>query len=158
MVPAPVLDATLASRLRLSIVRLGRRLRAQCAPDGVGVVSLAQSSAMATLGREGSMTPGTLAASERLAPSTMTRVIANLEDAGWVSRHKDPTDGRRSILTLTVAGADRLGMHTVLSERWLDQRLTELNDTERATLAAAARIMDRLAADTPGTDPTAATT
>ncbi len=132
----------LASQLRLSVVRLNRRLRSQRTDESV---SLTQMSAMATLWRCGSMTPSELAASERVRPPSMTRVIASLEESDMVSRRDHPTDGRQSIIELTEAGAELLNAEASLKERWLDKRLAELTEQERATLSRAAEIIDRMA-------------
>jgi DNA-binding MarR family transcriptional regulator len=132
----------LAGQLRLSVVRLNRRLRSQRTDE---TVSLTQVSAMATLRSCGSMTPSELAASERVRPPSMTRVIAALEEAGLVSRRDHPTDGRQSIIELTESGIDLLQAEASLKERWLDKRLAELTEDERVTLSRAAEIIDRMA-------------
>ena len=132
----------LAGQLRLSVVRLNRRLRSQRTDE---IVSLTQISAMATLHRCGPMTPSELAASERVRPPSMTRVIASLEEAGWVSRRDHPTDGRQSIIELSTSGAALLAAEVTAKERWLNKRLAELTDPERETLARATEIIDRMA-------------
>jgi DNA-binding MarR family transcriptional regulator len=132
----------LAGQLRLSVVRLNRRLRSQRTDE---TVSLTQISAMATLNRCGPMTPSELAASERVRPPSMTRVIAALEEDGMVSRRDHPTDGRQSIIELSPAGAELLAAEASAKERWLDKRLAELTETERVTLARATEIIDRMA-------------
>lgn len=132
----------LASQLRLSVVRLNRRLRSQRPEESV---SLTQISAMATLRTCGAMTPSELAANERVRPPSMTRVISALEEAGLVSRRDHPTDGRQSIIELTARGTELLNTETSLKERWLDRRLAELTEEERATLGRAADIIDRMA-------------
>jgi DNA-binding MarR family transcriptional regulator len=135
-------DADLAARLRLSVVRLSRRLRSQSTGSSV---TLTQLSAMYTLGSCRAMTPSELAASERVRPPSMTRVIASLEEAGLVSRRQHPTDGRQSIIELTPAGADLLAVEACARERWLDKRLAELSQEERDLLARATEIIDRMA-------------
>jgi DNA-binding MarR family transcriptional regulator len=132
----------LAGQLRLSVVRLNRRLRSQRTEE---TVSLTQISALATLHRCGSMTPSELAATERVRPPSMTRVIAALEDDGLVSRRDHPTDGRQSIIELTQVGIDLLAAEASAKERWLDKRLAELTEDERVTLATAIVIIDRMA-------------
>jgi len=132
----------LAGQLRLSVVRLSRRLRSQRTDE---TVSLSQISAMATLHRCGPMTPSELAATERVRPPSMTRVIAALEEAGWVSRRDHPTDGRQSIIELSAAGAELLAAEASAKERWLNKRLAELTDSERETLSRATEIIDRMA-------------
>lgn len=134
--------SSLASQLRLSVVRLNRRLRSQRTDESV---SLTQISALATLHRCGPMTPSELAASERVRPPSMTRVIAALEEEGLVSRRDHPTDGRQSIIELSPKGAELLAEEASAKERWLDKRLAELTEEERAILAKASQIIDRMA-------------
>jgi DNA-binding MarR family transcriptional regulator len=132
----------LAGQLRLSVIRLNRRLRSQRTDE---TVSLTQISAMATLHQCGPMTPSELAASERVRPPSMTRVIAALEESGLVSRRDHPTDGRQSIIELTAEGEQLLADEASARERWLNKRLAELTEEERATLAKAAALIDRMA-------------
>jgi DNA-binding MarR family transcriptional regulator len=139
---APAAEPDLASRLRLSVVRLNRRLRSQHTDESV---SLTQLSALNTLSGCGPMTPSELAASERVRPPSMTRVIASLEEVGLVSRRQHPTDGRQSIIELTPAGVDLLNAEASARERWLDKRLAELTAAERHILARASEIIDRMA-------------
>ena len=132
----------LAGRLRLSVIRLSRRLRSQRSEE---TITLTQLSALDTLGSCQAMTPSELAASERVRPPSMTRVISSLEEAGLVSRRQHPTDGRQSIIELTTAGADLLAEEASARERWLDKRLAELTEDERDTLSRATEIIDRVA-------------
>ncbi|RCW43616.1 DNA-binding MarR family transcriptional regulator [Halopolyspora algeriensis] len=132
---------TLAGRLRVAVVRLNRRLRAQ-AESGV---TLSQLSTLASLRRNGALTPGELAAKEGVQPPSMTRVIASLEDLGLVARRKHPTDGRQVIVELTDAGNARIEAEVSARERWLDLRLADLTEDERATLSRAVEILDRMA-------------
>src|SRR6266545_4510454 len=135
-------DRPLASRLRLAVVRLNRRLRAQRTSSSV---TLSQYSALSSLKKCGAMTPGELAAKEVVQPPSMTRVIAALEDAGYVSRRPHPTDGRQSIVELTEAGDVLVAADISLREAWLDKRLAALTEAERDMLAEAAEIIDRMA-------------
>lgn len=135
-------ERTLASRLRLAVVRLNRRLRAQRADSAL---TLSQLSALSCLHKAGSMTPGELAAKEGVQPPSMTRVIAALEDNGLVARRAHPTDGRQAIVEVTEAGQARIEEEVSIRERWLDQHLAELDEEELAVLSRAAEIIDRLA-------------
>jgi DNA-binding MarR family transcriptional regulator len=94
-------ERTLASQLRLAVVRLNRRLRAQRTNS---TVSLTQLAAMSTLFKCGPLTPGELAAKEGVQPPSMTRVIAALEEFGFATRRPHPTDGRQAIVNLTDEG------------------------------------------------------
>lgn len=135
-------EPLLASRLRLAVVRLNRRLRAQRADQSV---SLTQIAALSTLHKCGALTPGKLAAKEGVQPPSMTRVIAALEDMGFVERAAHPTDGRQSIVSLTPAGTAFIRETISAREAWLDRRLAELSGDEREVLARAAEIIDRMA-------------
>nr|WP_228046245.1 MarR family transcriptional regulator [Saccharopolyspora sp. HNM0983] len=132
----------MATRLRLAVVRLNRRLRAQ---GGDSKITLSQLSAMSCLHRSGALTPGELAAKEGVQPPSMTRVIGFLEDAGLMHRRSHPTDGRQAIVELTEAGQARIDEEVSVRERWLDQQLLDLSEEERATLSEAAEIIQRLA-------------
>jgi DNA-binding MarR family transcriptional regulator len=133
----------LASRLRLAVVRLNRRLRAQ--RDAEAVVTLTQLSAMASLQRHGPMTPGELAACEHVQPPSMTRVVAALAEQGFVDRSPHPSDGRQTVVTLTEAGRDYVDAEVSARERWLDAQLAQLTADERTVLRRAVQIIDRIA-------------
>ena len=117
MVRSATVETPLASALRLSVVRLNRRLRSQRADTSVTLTQLA---ALSTLKGHGALTPGELAAHEKVQPPSMTRVLAVLEERGLVLRRPHPTDGR--------------------------QVLVELTDDERETLRAASAVIDRVVA------------
>jgi len=135
-------ERSLASRLRLAVVRLNRRLRAQRTSSSV---TLTQFSALNSLKKCGPMTPGELAAKEVVQPPSMTRVIAALEEIGYVSRRPHPTDGRQSIVELTEDGLAYVLADISAREAWLDKRLAALTEAERRTLTEAAEIIDRMA-------------
>jgi DNA-binding MarR family transcriptional regulator len=91
------------------------------------------------------MSPGELAAHERVQPPSMTRVVVALERMGLVTRTPHPTDGRQVVIGLTPAADELLGEEARAREAWLTGKLQELSPEERATLREAARIMDQLA-------------
>ena len=137
--------AALASELRISISRLARRLRAERISRGVATeLSDTQLAALAALERHGAMTPGELAEHEKVQPPSMTRVIAVLEERGLVRRAAHPTDRRQVILTVTQQGRDLVQLVRRRREAWLAQRMQELTPEERATLLAAAPILEKL--------------
>ncbi len=140
---ARVGDTALASALRLSVVRLNRRLRAQRADTSVTLTQLA---ALSTLDLHGALTPGELAAHEKVQPPSMTRVLAALEERGLVVRRPHPSDGRQALVQLTDAGRDLLAQEVRMREAWLAQRLAELPTEDRETLRAASAVIDRLVA------------
>lgn len=137
-------DARLASDLSLAVVRLARQLRFR-RPDSP--VSLSQLSALATLDKEGPITPGALAIRERVRPPSMTRVIASLADLGFVDRCAHPDDGRQVLVSVSSAGRDLLEVERRASQEWLQQRLAQLQPDERKTLLAAADLMSAIVDD-----------
>ena len=117
-------DTVLASALRLSVLRLARRMRAERADTSL---TLSQLAALATLERQGPLTPRELAAAERVQPPSMTRLLASLEGAGLVLRTGHPTDGRQVLLTTSEAGVALLREDRRRRDAWLAQRLRELD-------------------------------
>ncbi len=133
----------LASSLRVAIARVGRRLR-QERLDGSSV-SLGQIGVIARLYVDGDATIGALAESEGVRPPSMTRTIASLEALGLAERRPHPSDGRQVLVTLTPAGKDVLMADRRRRDAWLARALSELTPDERAVLAAAAPLLERLA-------------
>jgi len=131
-------DARLASDLSLAVVRLARQLRFR-RPDSP--VSLSQLSALATLAKEGPMTPGALAVRERVRPPSMTRVIASLAELGFVDRCAHPDDGRQVLVSVSPSGSELIEVERRASREWLQQRLAEFNPEQRKVLVAAADLM-----------------
>jgi DNA-binding MarR family transcriptional regulator len=100
---------------------------------------------MATLREHGPMSPGELAAWERVQPPSMTRVIAALVQQGLVDRRPHPRDGRQSVVALTEAGQAYVDAEVSARERWLDARIAKLPPADREVLARAVAIIDRMA-------------
>jgi DNA-binding MarR family transcriptional regulator len=141
---APPTDVgLLASQLRVSLARSARRLRSECDP----ALTPTQLSGLATIDRHGPMTAGALADHEHIRKPTATRLIRSLVRDGLIERVADPLDGRVAWLRLTKEGARSLQRVRRRRDRFLSERLQRLEPAERATLARAARILDRLAED-----------
>jgi DNA-binding MarR family transcriptional regulator len=134
--------AALAHDLRLSVMRLSRRLRTQRVDTTVTLTHLA---ALSTLRRHGPMSPGELAAHERVQPPSMTRVVVALEGMGLVDRTPHPTDGRQVVLSLTPAAETLLADEARAREAWLTGQLQQLTPAERDVLREAAVLVDKLA-------------
>jgi DNA-binding MarR family transcriptional regulator len=131
-------DERLANDLSLAVVRLARQLRFR-RPDSP--VSLSQLSALATLAKDGPMTPGALAIRERVRPPSMTRVIASLVDLGLVQRAAHPDDRRQVLVAVTTDGQDLFEAERRAGMEWLQERLEQLQQQDRTTLLAAADLM-----------------
>lgn len=131
-----------AVRLRASISQLTRHLRAQGA-DSPGSARL---SVLGQLYRRGPLTPTELALYERVKPQTLTRLLAEVERDGLVERRVHTGDARKSILSLTDAGARLLGAEVHRREASLAEAIGAcLSTGERAQLLAACELIDRVA-------------
>ena len=135
-------DTALASTLRLSVMRLARRMRAQRAETSL---TLSQLATLATLDRHGALTPGELAAHEKVQPPSMTRLLSVLEDKALVSRAPHPTDGRQALMTISAEGQALLREDRRRRDAWLAQRMRALDTDEIEVLRQAAGILDKLA-------------
>jgi DNA-binding MarR family transcriptional regulator len=100
---APALDIDTAARLRVAIGRLSRRLRATAAGSAAGLTPT-KISVLLTVVREGPIRLSALAESESLNPTMLSRVIADLVDAGLVARTSDDGDRRAAWVEATDDG------------------------------------------------------
>jgi DNA-binding MarR family transcriptional regulator len=130
----------LATRLRTTLLRTSRRLRDQ----RVGDLSDSQMTVLGQLVGHGSLTPGDLAERERVRPSSMTRTVQQLVDAGLVARGPHPSDGRQVLVEATEKGREHILATRRRRDEWLQRRLASLTPQERATLSAAEEILRRI--------------
>jgi DNA-binding MarR family transcriptional regulator len=77
----------------------------------------------------------------------MTRIAANLEQAGLVERRPDPLDRRVARVALSAKGAELLAEARTLRTLYLSDRLSELAPEEVEVLSRAAELLIRLACD-----------
>ncbi len=94
------------------------------------------------------MTPGALAAKERVQPPSMTRIIAVLEKLQFIGRTPHPTDGRQVIVSVLQPGIDYLQAEINAREAWLDSRLSSLSLAQRHTLREASDIIEQMVGST----------
>ena len=136
-------DAGLASELRLSVMRLRRRLAHERHPDNE--LSLNQMAVLGALYRNGDLMIGELAAHERVQPPSMTRTVNCLEQDGYVARRPHDTDGRQVLVAISDSGRDVVRADRERRDAWLSRRLRELSPEDRAVLRKAAPILEQLA-------------
>jgi DNA-binding MarR family transcriptional regulator len=134
-------SATAATAVRRGVIRLGRRLRLERPAHDV---TLLQLGILAELNDGGPMTPGDLAAAQRVQPQSLTRVLATLETRQLIGRQAHPGDGRRALLAIT---ADALRRDVDQRDSWLARAMAaQLTPTEQELLRLAGELMERLAA------------
>ena len=136
-------DAGLASELRLSVMRLRRRLAVERHPDNE--LSLGAMAVLGALYRSGDLTIGELAGHERVQPPSMTRTVNWLEQEGYVARRPHDTDGRQVLVSLSDTGRAVVLADRARRDAWLARRLRDLTPEQRAILRQAAPILEHLA-------------
>ena len=132
-----------ASQLRIATFRLARRMRTQRAVDSM---SDGQFAVLAALWVHGSHTLGELADRERVSAPSMNRTVNCLQDAGYVTRSADENDGRKVVISLSEEGRAVVDETARRRDAWVEAALAELTADERATLAKAAELMQRMVA------------
>lgn len=136
------------SRLRLTILRLARRLRNERPPG----ITPSQQSALATIEHHGPLTLGELAALEQVQPPSISRIVGALEGGGWVERTTATDDRRVALVSATPRARREQQRARTRRNEWIHDRLAELDLDDRARLLAALEVLERLAeraTDTP---------
>jgi len=120
-----------------------RQLRSAQPQDGISVAKL---SVLGQLHRLGPSTPSELARRERVKLQSLTRLLAELEADGWVTRRPHGSDARQSVLSLTRVGVRMLTADVRRREAALLAAIqTSLSAAEQATLLSACGLIDRIA-------------
>lgn len=136
------IDAALASSLRISVMRLARRLRLERSGDDR---TLNQLAVLGTLERRGPQSVGQLAAMEKVKPPSMTRTVACLEEAELVTRRPHDHDGRQVVVDLTPTAREVLADDRRRRDAWLVQHLDGLDPEDLELLRRVAPLLERLA-------------
>lgn len=131
-----------STALRMSTLRLARRLRAERVDPSL---SDGQFAVLGWLSKHGALTLTQLAEHERVSAPSMNRTVNCLEETGYLVREADEADRRRSNIRLTDAGRDIVSTTLKQRDAWLTTRLRDLSKEDRAALARAAELMGDLA-------------
>jgi DNA-binding MarR family transcriptional regulator len=134
-----------AGRLRLSATRLARRLR-QEADAGLTPSLL---SALAVIDCHGPLTLGALADHERVAPPSVTKLVARLEADGLVARSHDDGDRRVTWVATSEKGVALVAESRRRKTAWLAGRIGTLDTDQQRRLAEALDVLDALTTDGP---------
>lgn len=95
---------------------------------------VSQAQALMRLNALGPMSPGELARSLCHDGGAMTRLLDQLEERGYLSRHPDPDDRRALRIELSVSGRELSRQLVASSARVLDRAQRRLDATERGQL------------------------
>lgn len=101
----------------------------------------AQWRTLSILRSEGPLRLGSLAAASRVTQPGMTRLVAQLADAGLVHRSSDPDDSRATVVAVTDAGLRALDAWLVQLRDALEPRFADLDDDDWAALSRVATIL-----------------
>ena len=83
-----------------------RRLHQQLASAAGVSISQQAYRLLSRIVEGGPTSPGQLASLLELDPAVVTRLLRQLEEAGWVSRERSSRDGRMTVVESTPAGAE----------------------------------------------------
>jgi DNA-binding MarR family transcriptional regulator len=132
----------LGVELRTAVTRIYSRFRSERAEGELGDAALG---VLIALDKAGPMTLTQLSERAHVTAGSMSQTVNRLSDGGYLTRRKDPGDGRRVLLEATASGKQAADAARAHRESWLYARLAELSEDERATLAQAAKLMRRVA-------------
>ena len=131
-----------ARALHRSATLLARRLLATRAPDGLSPARLA---VLGLLRRVGPSNATALATELRIQPQSLTRMLADLDQHGLITRRTAATDRRQSLIEITEAGLETFLRDIQGRREKLAQVLAAtLTQAERGLLLLAAGLMERL--------------
>jgi DNA-binding MarR family transcriptional regulator len=143
--PTSHTEASDAVRLATAVSRLRSRIRAESGASSTGIPI----SQLAVLGRvidEGPTTAAALAAGEHVTQQAIAQSVATLKQRGLVDKQPDPGDGRKSLVTATVAGRELRESLVVSREEWLTRAVdAAVKPEERALLREAIGLLERIA-------------
>lgn len=135
----------LAQDLRALVSKLKRRLREQA---HVGDLTPSQTSVLLRLEKDGPATSSDLARAEGMRPQSMVPIIATLQKAEFVIGTPDPSDGRRTLLSLTEACRKWIEDGRAARQDWLTRALeARLSPQEQGEVARAIELLKRLVED-----------
>jgi DNA-binding MarR family transcriptional regulator len=140
-------DPDRTARLRAVIGKLGRRLRPTVAGSSL---TPTQTSVLFTIVRMGPLGLSEVAEIESVNPTMLSRITAQLCDAGLISREADPEDRRAAFVQATKAG--RRMRERIHRERnaALGAHVKTLDEQQQAALWAALPVLEALVEQLPG--------
>jgi DNA-binding MarR family transcriptional regulator len=132
-----------AAALQMSIGLCIRQLRRM---EGEAELTWPETSALKRLDRSGPTSVTELAKAEQISVQSMGTTLGALEARGLVERHPHPSDGRRSVLSITKSGIRALSdKHNGRAQQLARALSTRFSPAELRQLMVAAPLIERLA-------------
>lgn len=148
-------DSSAPVRLASAATALARYAGRSSGATGLGAQSGAVWSTLAELRTASPLRLGELAERVRVTQPTMTGIIARLDEAGWIRRVHDESDGRAWLIEGTEAGSAALREHRLRLETALAPLFDDLDADDRRALDRAAAIVETRVAQIAASSPTA---
>jgi DNA-binding MarR family transcriptional regulator len=144
--PDPRAPAGEAVRLMVAISRLRARIREE-ARESLQGHSISQVKILKRLSQEGPATAASLAAIEYVSQQAIAQSLATLKEEKLVTTAPDPTDRRKTLISVTPAGRDLVNSILACRDAWLVRAIeTAIPPEERAELEKVIALVERLAA------------
>ena len=137
-------DTETAQRLRIVFGRLARMLRPTAASRAADLTPTRTAVLLNTV-RNGPIRLADVAEQEGLNPTLLSRTVANLAEAGLVTRTADETDRRSAWLDATVAGRELAERIRAERTHAIELALTELSTADRNLVETALPALEELA-------------
>jgi DNA-binding MarR family transcriptional regulator len=115
------------------LTRLNRRVYASADPEKIGM-TLKQLATLASLRDRGALPQQMLCDVLRTSQNTVVMWLNELEEAGFITRVRDPDDRRKHNVAITPAGTVALERAEVEVRRLEDEALSRLTADERTQL------------------------
>lgn len=127
------------ARLAFATGRLNRRLR-----SAGGGLSHGLLSALATVRSQGPLRLAELAHLENVSAPSTTRLIAELEGKGLVTRAADPADGRAILISITDTGVETIAAARAARAAMIAELFENLDADEVAAITAALPALENM--------------
>ncbi|MGC4960506.1 MarR family transcriptional regulator [Gordonia sp. DT218] len=135
---ADIVGTTDVATLYHQLTRINRTLRTR---GGNRNLSAGVAAALWTVINHAPIRLSELAERESVTAPTMSRIVAALEEQGFVERTPDPDDGRARLLNPTPAGVELIANARTERARVLAEALDALDDDDRSTVGRGLMIL-----------------
>jgi DNA-binding MarR family transcriptional regulator len=136
----------LARTLAVEIRAVYRKLKLRYREHGGGNdLTPSQASVLLRLEKDGAATVSSLARAEGMRPQSMSAIVMPLQEVGLVSGAPDPSDGRKTLMSLTPKCLKWLQEGRAARQDWLTTTIARnLSAHEQEKLQAALELLTRL--------------
>jgi DNA-binding MarR family transcriptional regulator len=129
---------------RTGIMRLRSRLREEAGLHSTGL-SISQLAVLRSVVDEGPVTASYLASVQHVSPQSIAQNLAVLKAAGLVRGHRDPDDGRKTLISADPSAPRLLTAISDSRESFLTRAIDRLSASEREDLERTIELLERFA-------------